>query len=205
MEPTSNDPRGTGQAASGARQIAPISTSPESEAHLRSLVERSGVGIRVRVDSAGDLDVSGHVLGGAGELTLTILDADDDTQGHTISLHFPSLEEAKEFQQRMVLTGAVVATLVIGVTGLALSQAQSDSGGAGGAQTAVQGQNPVAEQAAAGSQAWADPGFGADVSNAVGAPTTGGQAAADESYGGAAAETEEPDSGASRPGAAQPK
>ena len=89
MEPTSRDRRGTGPAASGDGQIAPISTSPESEAHLRALVERSGTGIRVRVDGAGDLDVSGHVLGGAGELTLTILDADDDTQGHAFRGNAP--------------------------------------------------------------------------------------------------------------------
>jgi hypothetical protein len=205
MEPTSRDRRGTHPAASGDGQIAPISTSPESEAHLRSLVERSRSGIRVRVDGGGDLDVSGHVLGGAGELTLTILDAEDDTQGHTISLHFPSLEEAKQFQQRMVLTGAVVATLVIGGTGLALSQAQSDGGAASGAEATVQAPTQVVDEAAAaGSQAWADPGFGADVSNAVGAPTSGGQAAADESYGEATSNTAEPESGAPRPGP-QPK
>jgi len=183
MDPTTrNDPRGTGPSSPG--DVTPISTSRDSEALLRSLVERKGAGIRVRVDGASELDVSGHALGG-GELTLTILDGEDDTEGHAISLHFPSLEEAKRFQQRMVLTGAVVGTLVIAGTGLALSQALPNASTGGDVQAQVQVE--AAQGATAGSQAWADTNFGSNLANAVGAPTTGGQAAADEGYGAGAA------------------
>ena len=132
------------------------------------------------VDGASELDVSGHALGGS-ELTLRILDEEDDTEGHAITLHFPTLEEAKRFQQRMLLTGAVVGTLAIAGTGLALTQALPNAGTGGEVQAQVQSE--AAQGATAGSQAWADTSFGANVENAVADPTTGGQAAADEAYG----------------------
>ena len=216
MEPTpGSDPQRNGPAHDGARWSAPVFANSDSEVRLRSLIEDRGAGIRVRVDGPSDLDVVGHALGGAGELTLTILDGEDDTEGHAISLHFPSLEEAKRFQNRMLATGAIVGTLVIAGTGLALTQALPDAGTAGGVQSAqvqsavpgfasvdnmggtqvqsavpgfasvdnMGGTQSAVEGATAGSQAWADQGFGADLSNAVADPTTGGQAAADAGYG----------------------
>ena len=133
-----SDPMGIGPAGDGDHWITPVSANGDSEMRLRSLLEGKGAGIRVRLESPLDFDVVGHAIGGAGELTLIVLDGDDDTEGHAISLHFPSLEEAKRFQSRMLVTGALVGTLVLASGGLALSQALPDAGTAGGAQAQVQ-------------------------------------------------------------------
>lgn len=105
--------------------IATISTSPESEARLRVLVAERGPELRVRLAAPADLEVTGHQLSTA-VLALNVVD-DDDTEGHAISLHFPSAEDAKEFERRLLATGAIVGTLVIAGGGLALSQALPDA------------------------------------------------------------------------------
>jgi hypothetical protein len=185
------------------------------------LVAERGPALRIRLDAPADFDVTGHALDSA-SLTLHVVD-EDDTEGHVISLHFPKVEDAKQFQQRMIATGALVGTLVIAGSGLALSQALPDahvtlqgqaqaqvesiSGGRaasdvtyapeaygsfapaspGAAMTGKQAAL-MAEMAGAGAiqtsggQAAADPTYGAGAS-ATGASTSGGQAAADPTYG----------------------
>lgn len=116
-----------GSAADAGAAIATISTqNPESEARLRALVAERGAALRIRLDAPADLDVSGHELD-ATSLTLHVVDDDNDTEGHAISLHFPNVQEAKHFEQRMIATGAIVGTLVIAGSGLALSQALPDA------------------------------------------------------------------------------
>jgi hypothetical protein len=105
--------------------IATISTSPESEARLRALVAERGPELRIRLAAPADLEVTGHQLSTA-TLAVNVVD-EDDTEGHAISLHFPRAEEAKEFERRLLATGAIVGTLVIAGGGLALSQALPDA------------------------------------------------------------------------------
>jgi hypothetical protein len=112
----------SGSPASAGAAIATISTpNPESEARLRALLAERGPTLRIRLAAPDDFDVSGHQLS-ATSLTLDVID-EDDVEGHTISLHFPRLEDAKQFEQRLIATGAIVGTLVVGGSGLALSQA----------------------------------------------------------------------------------
>ena len=116
-----------GLTADRGAAIATISTpNPESDARLRALLAERGPALRIRLHSPADFDVSGHQLN-ATSLTLDVLD-EDDTEGHTISLHFPKVQDAKQFEQRLIATGAIVGTLVIGGSGLALSQALPDAG-----------------------------------------------------------------------------
>ena len=56
--------------------------------------------------------MSGHQLSAA-SFTLDVVD-EDDVEGHTISLDFPRLEDAKQFEQRLIATGAIVGNLVVG-------------------------------------------------------------------------------------------
>jgi hypothetical protein len=116
----------SGLVADAGAAIATISTpNPESEARLRALVAERGPALRIRLHAPTDFDVSGHQLN-ATPLTLDVVD-EDDTEGHTISLHFPRVQDAKQFEQRLIATGAIVGTLVIGGSGLALSQALPDA------------------------------------------------------------------------------
>lgn len=111
-----------GPVADGAA-IATISMpNPESETRLRALLAERGPTLRIRLEAPADADVMGHQLNAA-PVTLHVVD-EDDTEGHAMNLHFPTPHDAKQFEQRMLATGAIVGTLVIaGGGGLALTQA----------------------------------------------------------------------------------
>jgi hypothetical protein len=160
-------------AADAGAAIATISTSnPESEARLRALVAERGPALRIRLDAPADLDVTGHELD-ATSLTLRVVD-EDDTEGHVISLHFPRVEDAKQFQQRMIATGAIVGTLVIAGSGLALSQALPDAHVTLQAQAQVE---PISGGQAASDVTYASETYGAFTPASSGAALTGKQAA----------------------------
>jgi hypothetical protein len=195
-------PGSSASAGDAGAAIATISTpSSESEARLRALVAERGPALRIRLEAPADFDVTGHALD-ATSLILHVVD-EDDTEGHAISLHFPRVEEAKQFQQRMIMTGAIVGTMVIAGSGLALSQALPD------ARATLPTQAQVQVEATSGGQAAADVTYGSEaLSSGAGAPsstgavltgkeaalmaqmagagavqTSGGQAAADPTYG----------------------
>ncbi len=48
---------------------------------------------------------------------------DDDVEGHALSLHFPTPQEADAFRRRLVATGILAGALVVGVTAAQLSTA----------------------------------------------------------------------------------
>ena len=190
----------SGSAADAGAPIATISTSnPESEARLRALVAERGPALSIRLAAPADADVMGHELD-ATSLTLSVVD-EDDTEGHVISLHFPRIEDAKHFEQRMIVTGAIVGTMVIAGSGLALSQALPDLGATVSTQAQVQVEATSGGQAASdvtyapeayGSFAPASPGaemtgkqaaLMAEMAGAGALKTSGGQAAADPTYG----------------------
>jgi hypothetical protein len=165
----------SGSAADAGAAIATISTSsPESEARLRALVAERGPALRIRLDAPADYDVSGHELD-ATSLTLHVVD-EDDTEGHVISLHFPRMDEAKHFEQRMIATGAIVGTMVIAGSGLALSQALPD------ARVNLPADTQAQVELISGGQAASDVTYGSESYGAVkpaptGAALTGKQAA----------------------------
>ena len=118
------------------------------------LAELLGTGeqLRVRLTPAMDTDTEGHVLR-RGELdTLVRLQAveGDDTEGHAISLRFPSAEEANRFRTRMLATGALVGTLVVGSVAMQalpsnLSQGIAQPGTAPAAAAAAQAATTMVE------------------------------------------------------------
>ena len=69
-------------------------------------------------------DTSGHMIA---DDTLTVsLGIDGDVEGHTMTLHFPSAEEARRLQKRLLITGVLAASIVAGAAGanLAVQQGQ---------------------------------------------------------------------------------
>ncbi|MDQ2933672.1 MAG: hypothetical protein M3R49_01600 [Chloroflexota bacterium] len=105
----------------------PLNFEPATIQDRASLAEmtqrRPGGAIRMRLDDG--QDVSGH---GADEdptvIRVLIQDDELDTEGHTISLRLPSVEEADAFRRRLVLTGVLVGSVVLGGAGIALAVSQ---------------------------------------------------------------------------------
>ena len=91
----------------------------------------------VRIRSADEGDAEGHAAATRRMVTV-LVETDDDTEGHAISLHFPSTQEAEAFRKRLLLTGMLVGTVALGAAGgYALSSVQPDAaaGTAAGAAT----------------------------------------------------------------------
>jgi len=66
-----------------------------------------------------DADTSGHAFD---PTSLAIsLRFDDDVEGHALSLHFPSPQQADAFRRRLIATGVLAGALVVGVTAAQLS------------------------------------------------------------------------------------
>lgn len=94
---------------------------------------RLGGGSRARIllrpSADGDDDVEGHA---AGTITLRAFEDEDDTEGHSLALHFPSIKEADAFRRRLVATGVLTGTLVLGAAAGAgwatMTSAPADAG-----------------------------------------------------------------------------
>jgi hypothetical protein len=81
--------------------------------------------------------VEGHA---AGTITLRAFEDEDDTEGHALALHFPSIKEADAFRRRLVATGVLTGTLVLGAAAGAgwatMTSAPADTGQAAAGQAA---------------------------------------------------------------------
>jgi hypothetical protein len=78
-------------------------------------------------------DVEGHAMGST--VALRAFEDEDDTEGHAISVHFPSREEADAFRRRLMLAGVLTGTIVLGAAGgIGLANlSNTDATGAGAA------------------------------------------------------------------------
>jgi hypothetical protein len=86
------------------------------EGRLQDILGTDGgvTGARVLPD---DNDVEGHI---AASTVAVRLQTDNDVEGHAITLKFPSPADAAAFRRRLVLTGALaatVATVALGIPG----------------------------------------------------------------------------------------
>ena len=109
-----------------------------------------------------DGDVEGHEASTI--VTLRAFGDDDDTEGHAISVHFPSREEADAFRRRLMLTGVLAGTIAVGaVAGIGVANLPSDEAATGAAAGTLPGmewsqadERPDAAAAAAGTSAGSD-------------------------------------------------
>jgi hypothetical protein len=94
------------------------------------LKERLGrdQGARIALKTTDD-DVEGHATGTA--VVLRAFD-DEDTEGHAIAVHFPTLQEADAFRRRLLLTGVIVGSVALGAAaGAGVASIPADTGAAG--------------------------------------------------------------------------
>jgi len=121
-----------GGETAGGLSGRPSFDDPIIEERIGSLLAKRG---SLRVEIAGEGDVEGHLASNAVQVRLRVLDDEDDTEGHAISLRFPSVDEAKAFRNQLLATGLIAGALVAGgAAGLAVSQGLGQSAtGAGSA------------------------------------------------------------------------
>jgi hypothetical protein len=84
----------------------------DNEAWVKELSE-SGKAVRIRIPA--DADTEGHVSSSV--LTVLVDADDDDVEGHALSLHFPSIQEANDFRRNLIAAGLITATIAVGAAG----------------------------------------------------------------------------------------
>ncbi len=123
-------------------------------------------------------DTEGHAWDrGIASVAVRLAD-EDDVEGHAIAIRFPSPQDARRFQARMLATGALVATIAVGGVGIA-TQGSFGTGAEGTVQQA-----PITQAAAPGdlagstsaSQQYQDAYAGGDASpSGLAGSTTAGE------------------------------
>ena len=90
------------------------------------LTDRAGrdPGSRITLQPIDD-DVQGHEV--SSTVTLRAFGDDDDTEGHAISVHFPTVEEADAFRRRLMVAGVLAGSIAVGaVAGIGIANLPSD-------------------------------------------------------------------------------
>lgn len=113
----------------------------DDDGWLRERLGRDPGSSRITLKASDD-DVEGH--GSGTSVALRAFVDDDDTEGHAITVHFPTRDEADAFRRRLMLTGVLAGTIAVGaVAGVGLSNLTSSDpaapGAAGAAGAAAQG------------------------------------------------------------------
>ena len=86
--------------------------SSDDETWIKQISD-SGTAVRIRVPE--EADTEGHQLSRA--VTVLVGTEDDDTEGHALNLHFPSVQEANDFRRNLMAAGLLTATLAVGAAG----------------------------------------------------------------------------------------
>jgi len=112
----------------GEQRVAMQIADSAVEAKLRDRLAKGGP-ISARLAPAESGDVEGHVFQVAQpSVAINLQLDDDDVEGHAISLHFPSLEEAERFRRGLLAAGVLAGTIAIGSAGaIAISSQPASS------------------------------------------------------------------------------
>lgn len=102
-------------------------SNPQEQDWLVERIRRQPGGrLLLRLDD--ETDVSGHLAMEDPTLVRVVVQDDElDTAGHAINLRLPSAEEANAFRRRLLLTGVLVGTIVLGGAGAIVAVSQDAS------------------------------------------------------------------------------
>lgn len=90
-------------------------TEQRLNARLRSGDQRF---VGVQIAPVDETDVTGHALAGAERsINVRVSLDEDDTEGHAISVHFPTTADADRFRRRLMTAGLLTGTIAIGSIG----------------------------------------------------------------------------------------
>lgn len=102
------------------QQVVPMAFPDSETARRLSARLRSGdnQAIAVRIAPSTETDVEGHALARP-ERSFWVRVAldDDDTEGHAISVHFPTTADADKFRRRLMTAGLLTGTIALGSIG----------------------------------------------------------------------------------------
>jgi hypothetical protein len=103
------------------RQVIPMAfPDPSVEERFRSML-RSGddEAVAVRITAPEESDVEGHAYGATQRsVWIKVGTGDgDDTEGHAISVHFPTVDEAEQFPKRLLAAGLLTGAVILGSVG----------------------------------------------------------------------------------------
>ena len=104
----------------------------DEDGFLEALRKRRGEPgpTHVEIGAANEEDTQGHASGFAMSVIVRPSGDGDDTEGHAVSMHFPTSAEADAFRRRLLTTGLIVGTVTIGALGAtALPGFQPGAGG----------------------------------------------------------------------------
>jgi hypothetical protein len=84
--------------------------------------------LKVRSDDTDDTE--GHWR--AGPRVRVLIEGDDDVEGHSLAIHFPTAAEADAFRRRLLLAGVLAGTVAVGAAaGIGLANLPASDAGTG--------------------------------------------------------------------------
>jgi hypothetical protein len=102
------------------RQVIPMAfPDPSVEERFRArLASADDKKVSVRIAPPDEADVEGHAFSATQRsVWLRVNLDDDDTEGHAISVHFPTVDEAEKFRKRLMAAGLLTGAVVLGSVG----------------------------------------------------------------------------------------
>lgn len=102
------------------RQVIPMAfPDPSVEERFRARLARADdQKVSVRIAPPDEADVEGHAFSATQRsVWLRVNLDDDDTEGHAISVHFPTVDEAEQFRKRLMAVGLLTGAVVLGSVG----------------------------------------------------------------------------------------
>ena len=102
------------------RQVIPMAfPDPSVEERFRArLASADDQKVSVRISPPDEADVEGHAFSATQRsVWLRVNLDDDDTEGHAISVHFPTVDEAEKFRKRLMAAGLLTGAVVLGSVG----------------------------------------------------------------------------------------
>ena len=87
--------------------------SPNDEDRFKERIGGEKATVSIRLADTVD-DTSGHAFNATTVRAVLAGPGEDDTEGHAIELHFPSAEDARNFRNRLLVTGAILTTVAVG-------------------------------------------------------------------------------------------
>jgi hypothetical protein len=101
------------------QQVVPMTFGDKkAEEQLRARLRRARGALKVRITPTEQPDVEGHAMDTTmRSVWLRLQLDDDDTEGHAISVHFPTAVDADRFRRNLLAAGLLAGTIVVGSAG----------------------------------------------------------------------------------------